>query len=663
MAVSQPFPLSIREDPALQLNPEPLPVSAGLTFRAVGLGAGLCILLTIWTIHSAYVTHSSFITIAHLPIAALCPLVVTVLILNPILKLLMPGRAFTRQEIIVIFFLVLTASAIPGWAFSTYALSVVSGPFYFASVENRWMALFFEYLPSWLIVSDQNEAVTSFFEGLPAGQPVPWRWWIIPLFWWSTFYIAMFLVGASIIVILRKQWVDHERLSFPLAQVPLILIDGCEEPDLLPKVARSPLFWLGFGITMFILIWNMVGYFGAWPLIPLGNQSAGRLTLFESFPPIVLKFNFLLAGVAYFTRVEVLLSVWFFYLMRIIEQGIMDRIGMTNARAIVNLHHFGGFLVFVLFTLWMARRHLAQVWQKFLGRAPELDDTREFFSYRKAVLGVLIGVTYMIGWLIASGLSPGVAILFLCLLILVYLGVTRIVAETGLVSLDLPHNDVNTVTIRLIGTDQLSTQNLIGLTLANAYGRNWRTLGMCSMAHAAKVGDQMGGVGKGVYIVIALTLVLTFLTAVVYTLHLGYSGGAFEFTEPAFVAGARGVWDGLVGSIRNVKVLSALERMSVGVGALISFLLVLAHHRLYWWPLHPIGFGVAMTVSVNSGFLSLLLVWFVKVILLKLGGVKFYQRGQPFVIGMLAAYALGVLLSYGVDLIWFPGNGHPIHGW
>lgn len=99
----------------------------------------------------------------------------TVLILNPILKLLMPGRAFTRQEIIVIFFLVLTASAIPGWAFSTYALSVVSGPFYFASVENRWMALFFEYLPSWLIVSDQNEAVTSFFEGLPAGQQVPWR--------------------------------------------------------------------------------------------------------------------------------------------------------------------------------------------------------------------------------------------------------------------------------------------------------------------------------------------------------------------------------------------------------------------------------------------------------------------------------------------------------
>ena len=47
MAVSQPFPLSIREEPDLQLNPEPFPVSAGLTFRAVRLGAVLCILLTI----------------------------------------------------------------------------------------------------------------------------------------------------------------------------------------------------------------------------------------------------------------------------------------------------------------------------------------------------------------------------------------------------------------------------------------------------------------------------------------------------------------------------------------------------------------------------------------------------------------------------------------
>ncbi len=165
------------------------------------------------------------------------------------------------------------------------------------------------------------------------------------------------------------------------------------------------------------------------------------------------------------------------------------------------------------------------------------------------------------------------------------------------------------------------------------------------------------------FLTIGLTLALTFITAIAYTLYLGYSGGAFEFTEPAFVAGARGVWSGRVSSIGNSKVLSATEKMSVLVGGLASFLLVLAHHRLYWWPIHPIGFGIALTVSVNNGILSILLVWLAKSLLLRLGGVNLYRSGQPFVIGMLSVYVIGVLLSFFVDLIWFPGNGHPIHGW
>ena len=154
-------------------TPEHLPVSAGLTFRAVALGMGMSILTTVWTIHSAYVTHASFITIAHLPIAALCPLLVVVLILNPILKTAFPGRSLSRQEIIMIFFLVFTASAIPGWAFSTYALSVISGPFYFVSAENGWQDLFFEFLPSWLVVSDRNAAVTAFLKACLKDKPCP----------------------------------------------------------------------------------------------------------------------------------------------------------------------------------------------------------------------------------------------------------------------------------------------------------------------------------------------------------------------------------------------------------------------------------------------------------------------------------------------------------
>lgn len=639
-------------------------VASGLTLRAVALGIILSVLLTVWAIHSSYVTHASNITITHLPIAALFPFVFVTLILNPALKALLPGRGFNKQELIVIFFLVFTASAIPAWAFSTYAISIISGPHYYASPENRWAELFFDFLPSWLIVPNHNgEAVAWFFEGAPPGQPVPWQAWFAPLFWWGTFYLAIFMVSASLMVILRKQWIEHERLSFPLAQAPLMLVEGADGPRWLPSIARNPVFWVGFGITAAILGWNILSFFGGIPAIPLGPGYTLPFTIARSFPAIQLKFNFLLAGVAYFTRVEVLFSVWLFYLVRVIEEGLLNRIGMPNVGPTLLTQYFAGFMVYVAFSVWLARKHLWQVWLKATGRATDLDDTREFFSYRTAVFGVVCGLLYMLFWLHTAGMDLLIGILMLAVVMVMYLGVTRIVAETGLVSLDLPSSSANEVTALYVGSANIHPQTLTAMWLSQTYSRNWRTLGMVSMAHCAKVGDQMGGIGKGVFGAIAVVLGLSFVTAVVYTLYVGYDIGAAQFTEPAFPAGARGYWDGLANLMSNPKTITGTEFAFLCVGAGASALLVIGHHRFPWWPLHPVGFGIVMTHSANMGIFSIFLVWLVKSLLFRLGGVQLYRRVQPFVIGMLAAYAIGVFVSWVVDEIWFPGNGHLVHDW
>ena len=102
-----------------------LPISSGLTLRAIIIGLILSAALAVWAIHSGYILQASNITVTHLPVAALFPFVCLLLIVNPLLIRFHPKSRFSTNELIVIFFMIFTASAIPGWAFSSYVISFI----------------------------------------------------------------------------------------------------------------------------------------------------------------------------------------------------------------------------------------------------------------------------------------------------------------------------------------------------------------------------------------------------------------------------------------------------------------------------------------------------------------------------------------------------------
>jgi len=85
-------------------------------------------------------------------------------------------------------------------------------------------------------------------------------------------------------------------------------------------------------------------------------------------------------------------------------------------------------------------------------------------------------------------------------------------------------------------------------------------------------------------------------------------------------------------------------------------------YRFSWWPLAPIGMVVPPTHAVHSMF-AIFVAWGVKTVILRIGGVELYRRLRPFFLGFLVGHALGVLVSYIVDQIWFPGQGHHTHSW
>jgi hypothetical protein len=53
--------------------------------------------------------------------------------------------------------------------------------------------------------------------------------------------------------------------------------------------------------------------------------------------------------------------------------------------------------------------------------------------------------------------------------------------------------------------------------------------------------------------------------------------------------------------------------------------------------------------------------WSIKTIVLKIGGVSLYRRGQPFFIGLMVGYAIAVFLSTTLDHFYFWGQGHSVH--
>ena len=126
----------------------------------------------------------------------------------------------TRAELITIYIMLMVACCIPGMGFTQFMIPCLLGSTYYATPENNWDSLYNQYIPQWMIPRGENVA-RYFFEGLPEGTSIPWGAWVVPLSLWFSFFLALAFAMICAMVILRKQWVDNEKLSYALVQVPM----------------------------------------------------------------------------------------------------------------------------------------------------------------------------------------------------------------------------------------------------------------------------------------------------------------------------------------------------------------------------------------------------------------------------------------------------------
>ena len=76
-------------------------------------------------------------------------------------------------------------------------------------------------------------------------------------------------------------------------------------------------------------------------------------------------------------------------------------------------------------------------------------------------------------------------------------------------------------------------------------------------------------------------------------------------------------------------------------------LLMLAQHRLLWWPFHPLGFAISSVWAIHFVWFSIFIAWCLKATIIKYGGAKLFATLRPFFVGLI----LGEFATQGVWLI------------
>jgi len=545
-------------------------------------------------------------------------------------------------------------------------LSFISAPRYLASAENRWAEVFFPCLPRWAVV-DTGPELRWFYEGLPAGEAVPWAAWLMPVVWWTAFLGAAWFAGFCIIAILRRQWMDNERLAYPLAEMASALIRGCDPAEPRPRFARTRAFWVGFLLAFGTLAWSFAGYFTEnWPSIP---SELPYVTVARDFPGVPLVLHWPMLCIAFFLNARLTFSFWVFIVPGVIEEGVLNRLGFSirnslsvpcfdASRPALAWQSYGAMLVMVGTCLWVARRHLLAVLRKALRPSdPCLDDRHELLSARVAVGGLAFAACFMTLWLWRLGMRPGTALLFLGAAFVGSIALSRMVVEGGLVFI-LPPLTPQSATVTLLGNAAMGPQQLTAVGLTMGWIADPINDLMPAAANAAKVSHSTRVGGRRVLPAMALAVAVGFAVTVPFTLWIGYQHGAFTTGTRLFNSAPWIPYDYITRAIRSEPGVEWAKLLCAGAGGSPMLVLTALHHRLCWWPLHPLGLVVGMILKVPWCFLPFLAGWLCKTVLLRVGGAAALRRAKPFFLGAMVGWFAGVGVSMAVDALFFPGQGH-----
>ena len=624
-----------------------MPAGRGVTLRAIAMGVVGCLTLSAGEPISVLVMHSSPMAADYSTGAALFLFFLLTLVINPLAKIL-TGSRLSPRELATVYIMMVVGAAIPSWGLVMNLIPLMGGFVYYATLENDWVALIHPYLPASLVVNDY-EAIQKLFEGISKGETIPWAVWLRPLLGWSLFIATLYFTTLCLLVVLRKQWVERERLNFPLATLPLEM-SANDRDETVPPFFRNYLTWVGFAIPAFIGSINALHrYFNFVPWIDLNvHVPIMRNSVWINFRPL-----FEVMGLSYLLNLDVSMGIWFFAMLNMLAMGALRMLGWSlgpeqpySSPAPPSIAHLAlGAMFFLVFSsMWSGRHHLKAVWRKAWHGDDSVDDSGELLSYRVAVFGLLGGLVLGTTWLYIGNMGLLTAVVFQLSALIIFVGLARIISQAGLAYCRAPVAPA-VFTVNTLGSSVVGPSGLTALALNFPWSADIRTFVMASAATGLKLAEVTRLEHRRLFWAIAIAIGATFTGSAITVLYLAYAHGGINLGGWQFGGMTNYTGNWIVRNINSPEPVHIWHLSFAGLGAALMGLLTFVKNRFVGFPIHPIGLAVGLPHPVQIIWPSVFFAWLCKALILKYGGARLYVRLRPLFLGM-------VLGSFGTAGIW-----------
>lgn len=601
----------------------------------------LIIFNTGWIANSEMKTSVTEVTISTLFLGVTFLLFLITLVNLAVRRLGGIRAALNQAEMMMLYSLLSMSSVVAGVGHMGFFTPFLTNPFYFASNANGWRE-FWHWLPPYIGPRDPA-VLQGFYQGNSTFfQPFVMRAWVLPLCVWGVFFLVILWTTLCLASIVRRRWEEEEHLPFPVIVLPLEMTrEGA-------PLYRNPLLWLGFAVPAVLHSLNslasVVPGVPSYPINSARDLVAGLPFPLSGLSPLLGGIHASGIGFGYLINTDVSFSLWFFYLLRKafnlwgVTQNWRDAGGGqlgdgSRQFPYTPYQAWGAWLALGIAVVWQGRRYF----QDYLRRARRGGAAeREAMSPRVAILGFAGGFLALCIFVWSSGGSLWLPVVFLGIYLVLLLALTRLEAETAVLSPFLGWIDPQSILTTVGGTTSFGAMDKVHLGMLSWFNSDYRAASLPHQLQAFVGQKRAGGSLRGVPLALMVTAAVALLCSLLWDLQLYYvNGAATGHVNQWRVTEGSAPWEALGKWLQHPKPPDGNALVGMAAGSLITGVLTLLRARFVSFPLSPTGYVLNTSWANDLFWLDMLIAWTFKTLLLRYGGLKIYRQMLPLFLGLI----------------------------